>query len=92
MSLLSLHTIGLELDHRLIAAPEVEGMPVMHRWHVVNNLARTLSPAAEAFRYLILERGGSFLAQGFARAPRRPAATLRPAGPPPTAGSRGAAP
>ena len=32
-------------------------MPVMRRWHVVNNLGKTLSPAAEAFRYFILERG-----------------------------------
>jgi DNA-binding transcriptional LysR family regulator len=66
-SLLSLHTLGLELDHGLIAVPEVEGLPVMRRWHVVNNLAKTLSPAAEAFRYFILERGESFLAEQFAR-------------------------
>ena len=65
VSLLSLHTIGLELDHQLIAAPETEGLPVMRRWHVVNNLAKTLSPAAEAFRYFILERGEAFLAQLF---------------------------
>jgi hypothetical protein len=39
----------------------------MRRWHVVNNLAKTLSPAAEAFRYFILERGEAFLAQQFAR-------------------------
>jgi DNA-binding transcriptional LysR family regulator len=66
VSLLSLHTIGLELDHRLIATPECEGLPVMRRWHVVNNLAKTLSPAAEAFRYFILERGEAFLAKHFA--------------------------
>ncbi len=65
VALLSLHTIGLELDHHLIAAPEAEGLPVMRRWHVVNNLAKTLSPAAEAFRYFILERGEAFLAQHF---------------------------
>ena len=39
VALLSLHTVGLELDHHLIAAPETEGLPVMRRWHVVNNLA-----------------------------------------------------
>jgi LysR family transcriptional regulator, low CO2-responsive transcriptional regulator len=66
VALLSLHTIGLELDHRLIATPECEGLPVMRRWHVVNNLAKTLSPAAEAFRYFILERGEAFLAKHFA--------------------------
>ncbi len=67
ISLLSLHTLGLELDHGLIAVPEVQGLPVMRRWHVVNNLAKTLSPAAEAFRYFILERGEAFLAEQFAR-------------------------
>lgn len=66
VALLSLHTIGLELDHKLIATPECEGLPVMRRWHVVNNLAKTLSPAAEAFRYFILERGEAFLAKHFA--------------------------
>jgi len=65
VSLLSLHTIGLELDHRLIAAPEAEGLPIMRRWHVVNNLAKSLSPAAEAFRYFVLERGEAFLAKHF---------------------------
>jgi DNA-binding transcriptional LysR family regulator len=67
VSLLSLHTLGLELDHGLIAVPEVEGLPVMRRWHVVNNVAKTLSPAAEAFRYFMLERGEAFLAQQFAK-------------------------
>jgi LysR family transcriptional regulator, low CO2-responsive transcriptional regulator len=32
---------------------------------VVNNLAKTLSPAAEAFRYFVLERGEAFLAKQF---------------------------
>lgn len=58
ISLLSLHTLGLELYHGLIAsARSPKPMPVMRRWHVVNNLSKTLSPAAEAFRYFILERG-----------------------------------
>jgi len=67
IALLSLHTLGLELDHGLIAVPEVEGLPVMRRWHVVNNAAKTLSPAAEAFRYFILDRGEAFLAEQFSR-------------------------
>jgi DNA-binding transcriptional LysR family regulator len=65
VSLLSLHTLGLELEHHLIAAPETEGLPLMRRWHVVKALAKTLSPAAEAFRYFILERGEAFLAKHF---------------------------
>ena len=69
VSLLSLHTIGLELAHGLIAVPRVEGLPVVRRWHVVNNLAKTLSPAAEAFRYFVLERGEAYLAQHFPAVP-----------------------
>jgi LysR family transcriptional regulator, low CO2-responsive transcriptional regulator len=65
VSVLSRHTVGLELEHHVIAAPEVEGLPVMRRWHVVNNLSKTLSPAAEAFRYFVLERGEAFLAKQF---------------------------
>jgi DNA-binding transcriptional LysR family regulator len=65
VALLSLHTVGLELDHHLIAAPETEGLPVMRRWHVVNTLAKALSPAAEAFRYFVLETGEAFLAKNF---------------------------
>lgn len=65
IALLSLHTLGLELAHGLIATPNVEGLPLMRRWHVVNALAKTLSPPAEAFRYFVLERGEAFLAQQF---------------------------
>jgi DNA-binding transcriptional LysR family regulator len=65
VALLSLHTLGLELEHKLIVVPNVEGLPVMRRWHVVNNLAKTLSPPAEAFRYFVLEHGEAFLAAQF---------------------------
>jgi DNA-binding transcriptional LysR family regulator len=65
VSLLSLHTIAFELRHGLIATPEIEGLPVMRRWHVVNNLGKLLSPPAEAFRYFVLERGEAHLAAMF---------------------------
>jgi DNA-binding transcriptional LysR family regulator len=65
VALLSLHTIALELKLGLIATPEVEGLPVVRRWHVVNKLSKTLSPAAEAFRYFVLERGEAQLAAIF---------------------------
>jgi LysR family transcriptional regulator, low CO2-responsive transcriptional regulator len=65
ISFLSLHTVGLEREHRLIATPETEGLPLLRRWHVVNNLAKTLSPAGEAFRYFMLENGEAFLAAQF---------------------------
>jgi len=69
VSLLSLHTIGLELTHGLLATPAVEGLPLVRRWNVVNVAAKPLSPAAEAFRYFVLERAESHLAAMFSTQP-----------------------
>jgi DNA-binding transcriptional LysR family regulator len=69
VSLLSLHTIGLEWQGGLIATPAVEGLPLMRRWNIVNRAARLLSPAAEAFRYFVLDHGEAHLAAMFRRAP-----------------------
>ncbi len=68
VSLLSLHTIGLEWSSGLIAAPAVEGLPLMRRWNIVNPAGRQLSPAAEAFRYFVHEHGEAHLAAMFAHA------------------------
>jgi DNA-binding transcriptional LysR family regulator len=65
VSFLSLHTLGLERRAGLLAVPDIEGLPVLKRWYVVNTLSKTLSPAAEAFRYFILEEGERFLAQEY---------------------------
>ncbi len=65
LSFLSLHTIGLELEHRLIAALDVEGTPIMRAWNVVHTLSKLLSPAAEAFRYFMLERAEAHLASTY---------------------------
>jgi DNA-binding transcriptional LysR family regulator len=65
ISFLSLHTIGLELKAGLIAVPDIEGLPVLRRWYIVNTLAKTLSPAAESFRYFMLEEAERFLAQEY---------------------------
>ncbi|CAG1019706.1 HTH-type transcriptional activator CmpR [Burkholderiaceae bacterium] len=61
LALLSLHTIGLEVRSGLLHVLSVEGTPVMRTWNVVHLLAKLLSPAAEAFRYFILEEGEAYL-------------------------------
>jgi DNA-binding transcriptional LysR family regulator len=66
ISFLSLHTIGLELEHRLIARLDVEGTPIVRAWNVVHTLSKLLSPAAEAFRYFVLEQGEAHLAKHYA--------------------------
>jgi DNA-binding transcriptional LysR family regulator len=65
ISFLSLHTIGIELRAGLIAVADIEGLPLLKRWYIVNTLAKTLSPAAEAFRYFVLEEAERFLAQEY---------------------------
>ena len=65
LGFLSLHTIGLELEHNLIRMLDVEGAPVVRSWNVVHAQSKMLSPAAEAFRYFMLEEAESYLAQRF---------------------------
>ena len=74
LSFLSLETMRLEVEAGLIKLLEVEGLPLMRLWHIVNVHAKVLSPAAEAFRYFVLERGRAILA-GDQRSPdeRQPA-------------------
>jgi LysR family transcriptional regulator, low CO2-responsive transcriptional regulator len=67
LSFLSLHTIGLELEQQLIATLDVEGTPIIRAWNVVHTQSKLLSPAAEAFRYFMLERGESHFAEKFGR-------------------------
>lgn len=66
ISFLSLHTLQLELDNGLLALLDVEGSPVLRAWNVVHTLSKVLSPAAESFRYFVLEHGEAYLAQHFA--------------------------
>ena len=61
LSLLSLHTIGLELRSGLLSVLDIEGTPVMRMWNIVRLQAKTLSPAAEAFRYFMIEHGEAHL-------------------------------
>jgi len=61
LAFLSLHTIGLEVRSGLLAILDVEGTPVMRTWNIVRLQSKLMSPAAEAFRYFIIERGEEYL-------------------------------
>lgn len=43
----------------------MEGTPIIRAWNVVHTLSKLLSPAAEAFRYFMLERAESHLAEKY---------------------------
>ncbi len=61
LSFLSLHTVGLEVKTGLLKVLDIAGAPVMRTWNVVHLGSKVLSPAAEAFRYYIIEHGAAFL-------------------------------
>lgn len=61
ISLLSLHTIGLELKTRRLAVLDVQGMPIVRDWHVVRLTAKRLSPVAQAFRAFLLSEAGKLI-------------------------------
>ena len=65
LGFLSLHTIGAELADGRIAILDLEGAPVVRAWNLVHTQSKLLSPAAEAFRYYMLEHAESYLAQHF---------------------------
>ena len=85
VAFLSMHTVRQACALGEVVALDVEGLPIMRAWHVVQLRARTLSPAAEAFRYAVIETGERFLGELFkpivaARAkPRPPRRRARPA-------------
>ena len=61
ISLLSLHTIGLELKTRRLAVLDVQGLPIVRDWHVVHLAAKRLSPVAQAFREFLLSEAGKLI-------------------------------
>jgi DNA-binding transcriptional LysR family regulator len=65
VSLISLHTLGLELRHGALAVLKVEGTPIMRTWHVAHLADKRHSPAAKAMRDFILQHGGAFLREEF---------------------------
>ncbi len=65
LGFLSLHTTATEVRQGVLKVLAVPGLPALRHWHVVHIRARTLSPAAEALRYFILEHGAGFLGTHF---------------------------
>ena len=61
ISLLSLHTIGLELETRRLAVLDVQGLPLVRDWYVVHLKAKRLSPVAQAFKDFLLSTAGKFV-------------------------------
>jgi len=55
LSVVSLHTLELELETNRLVILNVEGFPLERQWHLVYRSGRRLSPAARAFRQFVLD-------------------------------------
>lgn len=63
ISLLSAHTVGLELKARKLVALNIAGLPVLRDWHVIHRKDKRLSLIAGAFRGFVLENGARIIAR-----------------------------
>lgn len=54
LSVVSLHTIELELETGRLAMLDVEGFPVIRQWYLVYRRGKRLSPTARAFRDFVV--------------------------------------
>ena len=61
IALISAHTIAAEVADGRLVTLDVEGLPIVRQWFVVNRADRPLSPAARAFVEFAGRRGGEFL-------------------------------
>ena len=61
ISFVSLHTVGLELTYGKLAVLDIDETPIARAWHVVALNRGNPSPAAEAFRYFVLEHGAQII-------------------------------
>jgi DNA-binding transcriptional LysR family regulator len=61
VSLLSLHTLMLELRTSQIALLDMIGTPIERTWHIVHMRHKVLSPACQAFRTFLLDETAPYL-------------------------------
>lgn len=54
LSLVSLHTIELELATGKLVVLDVVGLPIQRQWYLVYRRGKRLSPSARAFRQFVL--------------------------------------
>ena len=67
LAFVSLHTVALERSVGQLIVLDVAGLPLVRRWHILHVRAKALLPAAEAFRYFVLDEGERLLAEQFGK-------------------------
>lgn len=68
ISLLSSHTLALELEAKRLVVLDVVGLPIMRNWFVIHLAHKRLSPITQAFREFLLTKA-KVLVEPVVRAP-----------------------
>lgn len=68
LSVVSLHTIELELETGRLVVLDVEGFPDRRQWYLVYRRGKRLSPAARAFREFVLSEAAQIAQPQWTRA------------------------
>jgi len=72
ISFLSAHTIGRDLEAGRLSVLDVEGFPVMRKWHIVHHKNKRLPAVAVAFKEFLLREGAALIERLVGRAaPKR---------------------
>jgi DNA-binding transcriptional LysR family regulator len=59
---ISIHAVAAEVKAGQLCIVDFEDTPVQRTWNLVREASKALSPAAEAFRYMLLEHGEDLIA------------------------------
>ena len=59
LGIVSLHTVGLELEMKRLAVLNVEAFPIQRQWYVVHRQGKRLSRAAQVFKDFVLHEASS---------------------------------
>lgn len=89
LGIVSLHTVGLELEMGRLVVLEAEGFPIRRQWHVVHRRGKRLSQVAQAFREYVLREAEGIAGRACPARPRPvlgAASRIRQDHPPGTAG------
>lgn len=63
LSVVSLHTVELELEANRLAVLDVEGLPIKRYWYIVHRRGKRLTSAALAFKRFMLEEAATLMSK-----------------------------
>lgn len=54
LGIVSIHTMGLELEAGRLVTLDVESLPILRHWYIVHRRGKRLSPVAETFKQFVM--------------------------------------